>query len=87
MGVFSVYVKTKNNKLKMDAFRVGPVDMKNTLRVGPEKAKGFCCFSRCFQVMNIKKLQIPVWCQKAIFLLSTKLLSCSLFTLPKLQIL
>jgi hypothetical protein len=28
-----------------------------------------------------------VWCQKAIFLLSTKLLSCSLFTLPKLQIL
>jgi hypothetical protein len=62
--VFSVYVKTKNNKLKMDAFRVGPVDMKSTLRVGPEKAKK--AFA-AFQVMNMKKLQIPVWCQKAIF--------------------
>jgi hypothetical protein len=53
MGMCSVLVKTKNNKLKMDAFRVGPVDMQSMFRVDPEKVKSFRCISRCFQVMNI----------------------------------
>jgi len=61
MGVFSVFVKTKNNKLKMDAFRVGPIDMQSMFKVDPAKVKSFCCISRCFQVMNIQQLHTPVW--------------------------
>jgi hypothetical protein len=40
----------------MDAFRVGPVDMQSMFKVDPKKVKSLCCISRCFQVMNTKKL-------------------------------
>jgi hypothetical protein len=42
MGMFSVFVKTKNNKLKMDAFRVGPIDMRSIYRV--DLVKAFAAF-------------------------------------------
>jgi hypothetical protein len=45
----------------MYAFRVGPVDMESMFRVDPGKVKSYCCISGSFQVMNIKKLHIPVW--------------------------
>jgi hypothetical protein len=44
----------------MYAFRVGPMDMQSMFRVDPEKVKSYCCVSRCFHVMNMKKLHIPV---------------------------
>ena len=66
MGMFSVFVKTKNNKLKMDAFRVGPIHMQSVFMVDPVKVKAVAAF-QVSQVMNINKLHIPVWCQRAIF--------------------
>jgi len=67
MGMFSVFVKTKNNKFKMDAFRVGPIDLQSVFRVDPVKVKAVAAF-QVSQVININKLRIPVWCQTTIFL-------------------
>jgi len=50
----------------MDAFRVGPIHMQSVFMVDPVKVKAVAAF-QVSQVMNINKLHIPVWCQRAIF--------------------